>query len=28
VAGSKMRVLPNVWRTLRDLLRLRAKYRH
>jgi hypothetical protein len=27
VAGGKMKVLPNVWRTLRDLLRLRAKYR-
>ena len=27
VAGGKMKVLPNVWRTLIDLLRLRAKYR-
>jgi glycosyltransferase involved in cell wall biosynthesis len=27
VSGSKMTVLPNVWRTVRDLLRLRAKYR-
>lgn len=26
VAGSKMRILPNAWRTVRDLLRLRARY--
>lgn len=26
VAGSKFNLLPNLWRTLRDLLRLRAKY--
>jgi hypothetical protein len=27
VAGSRMKVLPNLWRTLRDLLRRCAKYR-
>jgi glycosyltransferase involved in cell wall biosynthesis len=26
VPGSKLRLLPNVWRTLRDLARLRARY--
>jgi dolichyl-phosphate beta-glucosyltransferase len=27
VAGGNMNILPNVWRTIRDLLRLRSKYR-
>ena len=26
VAGSKMKILPNVWRTIADLFRLRARY--
>ena len=27
VGGSKLRLLPNIWRTARDLVRLRLKYR-